>query len=67
MQDENATVILLSEAEKKKWIDRLPNIAGRWAESAENRGHSARKTLTTYMDSFRARGGQPLRNWDLEN
>lgn len=67
MQDENATVVLLSEAEKKKWIDRLPGIAGRWAESAENRGHSARKTLTTYMDSFRARGGQPLRNWDLEN
>ena len=64
MQQENATITTLSDAEKQKWINVLPDIAGRWAESAEKRGHPAKATLSTYMTSFRERGGQPLRDWD---
>ena len=65
MQQEDATVVTLSDIEKQKWIDALPDIAGRWVQSAENRGHPARETLIAYMTAFRARGGQPLRDWDL--
>jgi TRAP-type C4-dicarboxylate transport system substrate-binding protein len=64
VQSEGATVTTLADAEKRRWIDGLPDIAGRWVESAEARGHPAGDILQIYMDAFRARGGQPLRDWD---
>ena len=62
--EEGATVVALSDAEKRRWIDGLPDIAGNWVASAEARGHPAGEVLRIYMDAFRARGGQPLRDWD---
>ena len=64
VQTEGATVTTLSDVEKQKWIDGLPDIAGQWVRSAEARGHPAGETLRAYMAAFRARGGQPLRDWD---
>ncbi len=64
VQNEGATVATLSDDEKRRWIDGLPDIAGRWVSSAEQRGHPAGEVLRIYMEAFRARGGQPLRNWD---
>ena len=64
VQDEGATVTTLADDEKRRWIDGLPDIAGRWVESAEARGHPAGEVLKIYLDAFRARGGQPLRDWD---
>lgn len=64
VQNEGATVVTLSDNEKRRWIDGLPDIAGRWVSSAEQRGHPAGEVLRVYMEAFRARGGQPLRNWD---
>jgi TRAP-type C4-dicarboxylate transport system substrate-binding protein len=66
MQAEGATVTELPAAEKQRWIDGLPNIAGRWVEANEARGIPAREVLGIYMDSVRRRGGMPLRDWDLE-
>ncbi|MGI9258876.1 MAG: C4-dicarboxylate TRAP transporter substrate-binding protein [Gammaproteobacteria bacterium] len=62
--EEGATVAALPEAEKRRWIDGLPDIAGNWVASAEARGHPAGEVLRIFMDAFRARGGQPLRDWD---
>lgn len=64
VEQEGATVSTLSDVEKQKWIDGLPDIAEQWTQSAETRGHPARETLRAYMAAFRARGGQPLRDWD---
>ena len=64
VQQEGATVTTLSNTERQKWIDGLPDIAGQWMRSAEARGHPAGTTLRAYMSAFRARGGQPLRDWD---
>jgi len=66
MQEEGATVTELPQAEKQKWIDGLPNIAGRWVEATEARGIPAGDVLRVYMDAVRSRGARPLRNWDLE-
>ena len=64
VQREGATVTTLSQAQKQQWIDGLPDIAGQWMRSAEARGHPAGATLRAYLAAFRARGGQPLRDWD---
>ena len=64
MQAEGATVTELPDAEKRRWLDGLPDIAGRWIEATEARGIPAGEVLSVYMDAVRARGGQPLRDWD---
>lgn len=66
MRAEGALVSELSVAEKRKWLDGLPNIAGRWADATERRGIPARQVLGVFMDAVRARGGMPLRDWDRE-
>ncbi len=64
VQEEGATVVTLPDDEKRRWIAGLPDIAGRWVASAEQRGHPAGEVLRTYMEALRARGGEPLRDWD---
>jgi TRAP-type C4-dicarboxylate transport system substrate-binding protein len=66
MLADGATVSELPAAEKQRWIDGLPNIAGRWADAAEARGYPAREILGIYMDALRAHGAQPRRDWDRE-
>jgi TRAP-type C4-dicarboxylate transport system substrate-binding protein len=66
MAAEGATITDLPAAEKQRWIDGLPNIAGRWVEATEARGIPAGEVLQIYMDSVRRRGGEPRRNWDQE-
>lgn len=67
-EDPNVDVVLseLPAAEKQRWIETLPNIAGRWVEATEARGIPAGEVLRIYMDAVRRRGGEPLRDWDLE-
>ena len=64
---EGAIVNTLSDEEKNKWVSSLPNIAGRWADSAEKRGFPAREILQTYMNAIRENGESPLKNWDKIN
>lgn len=64
MQADGAVVSTLSEEEKLKWIEALPDIAGRWVEFTEARGEPAGEVLKAYMDAVRRRGGEPLRDWD---
>nr|MBO2513120.1 C4-dicarboxylate ABC transporter substrate-binding protein [Gammaproteobacteria bacterium] len=64
MQAEGAIVYELPLEERLKWLERLPNIAGEWAEATEKRGYPAKQVLRIYMDAVRKRGGKPLRDWD---
>ncbi len=63
VQQEGAVVATLPDAEKRKWIDGLPDIAGQWVRAAEARGHPAGETLQAYLEALRSRGGEPLRDW----
>jgi C4-dicarboxylate-binding protein DctP len=57
----------LTEAEKKKWADSMPNIAMDLAKDVEKRdGYPATKILSAYMNALRAAGEKPIRNWDKE-
>ena len=67
MQAEGATITDFNPREKKRWINNLPNIGGQWVEATEKRGHPAREILDAYMEAVRARGYQPLKNWDQPN
>lgn len=51
----------LSEAEKKQWVNSLPNIVEPWLQA---NGEPARLVLRAYFDELRARGVKPLRAWD---
>jgi TRAP-type C4-dicarboxylate transport system substrate-binding protein len=66
MRAGGAIVSELTAAEKQRWIDGLPNIAGQWVADNEARGIPAGEVLRISMDSVRRRGGTPQRNWDLE-
>ncbi|HEX6993746.1 MAG TPA: C4-dicarboxylate TRAP transporter substrate-binding protein [Gammaproteobacteria bacterium] len=65
MQREGAIVYELPLEERRKWLDGMPNIAAQWAEATEKRGYPAKEVLRIYMEAVRARGGTPLRDWDL--
>ena len=64
MKSEGAIVTEFPPAEKQKWLAAMPDIAGRWIQATEGRGHPAGEVLRAYMAALRARGGQPLRDWD---
>ncbi len=64
MRSEGATVTEFPLAEKQKWLAAMPDIAGRWTSATERRGHPAGDVLRAYMNALRARGAQPLRDWD---
>jgi TRAP-type C4-dicarboxylate transport system substrate-binding protein len=65
MQAEGAIVSEFPREEKLEWLERLPNIPRRWADATEARGYPAHEVLSAFMNEVRARGGEPLRNWDL--
>jgi TRAP-type C4-dicarboxylate transport system substrate-binding protein len=67
MQQDGAMVSELPIAEKQKWLAAMPDIATRWVEATERRGIPAGQALRAYMSAVRARGGQPLRDWDRPN
>lgn len=59
----NVTVTRFPPGEMKKWASLTPNIAGQWVAS---NGPVAAKVLKVFMDTTRANGITPLRNWDQE-
>lgn len=54
----------LPQAEKTKWVNSLPNIAGPWLQGT---GDAGKQVLKAYFDELRALGVKPLRDWDLQN
>jgi TRAP-type C4-dicarboxylate transport system substrate-binding protein len=64
MRNEGATITPLPVEEKLKWLAAMPDIATRWVEATEARGYPAGEVLRAYMQGIRARGGEPLRDWD---
>jgi TRAP-type C4-dicarboxylate transport system substrate-binding protein len=64
MRSEGATVTDFPLAQKQRWLAAMPDIAGPWIEATERRGQPAGAALRAYMSALRARGAQPLRDWD---
>ncbi len=64
MQDAGAKVIYLSDAERKRWAEMLPNVPMNWAESMESKGMPGKAVLQGYLDGLRKRGTTLVRDWD---
>jgi TRAP-type C4-dicarboxylate transport system substrate-binding protein len=64
MRSEGAVVAEFPLAEKQKWLAAMPDIASSWIAATERRGQPAGVALRAYMSALRARGAQPLRDWD---
>lgn len=62
----NTKVTIMSDADRKKWAFRLPNLAQDWAKKNDAKGLPASAILKDYMNAMRAGGATPVRNWDKE-
>lgn len=63
MVNRGATISDFPAAERQRWVDGLPDIAGDWARTNEGRGQPARRVLAAYMDGLRTGGSRPARAW----
>jgi TRAP-type C4-dicarboxylate transport system substrate-binding protein len=57
----NVKISELSQAERVKWAQALPDVAGDWAR---RNGDAGRTVLKIFMEEARKRGAKPLRDWD---
>ena len=51
----------LPAADKQRWVQSLPDLAGPWLQTT---GEPGKAVLRAYFDELRARGVKPLRDWD---
>jgi len=63
-QNPPVTIVPMPEEERAKWVNGLPNLAGEWAASLEEKGLPANAFLSEYMEGLRAVGVTPVRDWD---
>lgn len=63
-QNPPVTIKVMPPEERAAWVNKLPDIAGEWAEGLEAQGVPAKAFLAAYMDGLRARGEKPVRDWD---
>jgi TRAP-type C4-dicarboxylate transport system substrate-binding protein len=64
MKKGGAKVVILSDAERKRWADKLPNVPMAWAESMEKKGLPGKAMLKGYLNGLRGRGVTLARDWD---
>jgi len=64
MKAAGAKVIYLSDAERKRWADKLPNVPMQWAAAMEKKGLPGKAMLKGYLDGLRQRGVKLVRDWD---
>ncbi len=66
MQANGATITEVDEAFRKQWAFGMDNVAKLWAEKLDSEGKNGTAVLKTYMETMRAAGATPVRNWDQE-
>jgi TRAP-type C4-dicarboxylate transport system substrate-binding protein len=64
MKTDGAEVVILSDAERRRWADKLPNVPMAWAVSMEKKGLPGKAMLKGYLDGLRSRGVALVRDWD---
>lgn len=64
MKNSGAKVIYLSQAERKRWANKLPNVPMQWAVGMEKKGLPGKAILKGYLDGLRKRDVKLVRDWD---
>jgi hypothetical protein len=57
-------IVEFPQAEREKLFKAMRNVAADWAKANDAKGLPASKILKEYMDTMRARGAKPMRDWD---
>jgi TRAP-type C4-dicarboxylate transport system substrate-binding protein len=63
-QNPPVTMTDMSQEDREKWVNGMPNIAAEWAADLESRGIPGKAFMKAYMDGLRAAGEDPVRDWD---
>ena len=66
MKSKGATVKEVDLAFRQKWAAGMDNVAKVWAAKLDSEGKPGTAVLKTYMDTMRAAGATPVRDWDKE-
>ena len=66
MEAQGATVTEVDQAFRDQWAAGMDNVAKDWAERLDSEGVAGTAVLKAYMDTMRAAGATPVRNWDQE-
>jgi len=66
MKSNGATVTEVGQAFRKQWADGMDNVAKIWAAQLDSENKPGTAVLKTYMDTMRAAGATPVRDWDKE-
>lgn len=63
MANAGAKVVDLSEAERKRWADALPNVARTWSDDVTGKGMPGQQVLEAYMGGLTRAGVKVPRDW----
>ncbi|MEP1208480.1 MAG: C4-dicarboxylate TRAP transporter substrate-binding protein [Rhizobiaceae bacterium] len=66
MKSKGATVTDVDQAFRVKWASGMDNVAKVWAAKLDSEGKPGTAVLKTYLDTMRAAGAKPVRDWDKE-
>jgi TRAP-type C4-dicarboxylate transport system substrate-binding protein len=66
MVAQGATVNEVDKAFRSQWAAGMDNVAKDWAARLDADGAAGTAVLKSYMDTMRAAGATPVRNWDQE-
>lgn len=66
MESQGATVTEVDAAFRSEWAAGMDNVARVWADRLDSEGMAGSGVLSTYMDTMRAAGATPVRDWDKE-
>ena len=60
---EGATVRVMPEEEKRRWVEALPDLGQIWVEANEGPDVPAREMMVEFMQRLRDAGQEPMRDW----
>jgi TRAP-type C4-dicarboxylate transport system substrate-binding protein len=66
MAANGATITDASDEMRAAWAAGMDNVAKAWAERLESEGQPGKRILSLYMETMRAAGATPVRDWDME-
>ena len=64
MEAGGGTITVLSDEERKRWADLLPNVPMEWAKTMDEKGMPGTDMVKGYLDGLRSRNTTLVREWD---
>ncbi|MFQ5485375.1 MAG: C4-dicarboxylate TRAP transporter substrate-binding protein [Desulfobacterales bacterium] len=64
MQKGGAKLINMSDEERTRWADKLPNVPMAWVKSMQSKGLPGKAMLKGFLNGLRTRGVKLVRDWD---